>query len=191
MGLQIKSDLRIGGIESADFEELDFREMSMETLQSSTGFAGRPVSVLIGWIGLCFMAAATGGLVSIDAWYADLNKPVWNPPSWIFGPVWTLLYVIMAIAAWLVWCRGGWKVQRRPLTLFIAQLLLNAVWTPLFFGMHEIGLALIDIGGLWMMLVATVIAFWRVGSAAGLLLVPYLAWVSFAAFLNFTLWRIN
>lgn len=98
---------------------------------------------------------------------------------------------MMGVAAWLVWREGGWKTRLWPLRLFLVQLLLNAIWTPLFFGMHQIGLALVDITLLWLSLVATLIAFWKVGRPAGLLLVPYLAWVSFAAFLNFTLWRMN
>jgi tryptophan-rich sensory protein len=97
----------------------------------------------------------------------------------------------MAIAAWLVWREGGWKVRRRPLGLFLAQWLLNALGTPLFFGLHRPGLALIEIILLWLALVATVRSFWAVRKSAGGLLVPYLAWVSFAAFLNFTIWRLN
>ena len=147
--------------------------------------------VLVGWCVVCLSTAATGIFVSIDGWYAALHKPTWNPPGWIFGPVWTVLYLMMGVAAWLVWREGGWKSRLRPLGLFLGQLLLNAIWTPVFFGMHQIGLALADITLLWLSLAATLIAFWRVSRPAGLLLVPYLAWVSFAAFLNFTLWRMN
>ena len=147
--------------------------------------------VLVGWCVVCLSTAATGFFVSIDGWYAALHKPTWNPPGWIFGPVGTVLYLMMGVAAWLVWREGGWKARLRPLGLFLVQLLLNAIWTPVFFGMHQIGLALADITLLWLSLAATLIAFWRVSRPAGLLLVPYLAWVSFAAFLNFTLWRMN
>ena len=146
---------------------------------------------LVGWCALCLSTAGTGFFVSIDGWYAALHKPVWNPPAWIFGPVWTLLYLMMGVAAWLIWREGGWKTRLWPLRLFLAQLLLNAIWTPLFFGMHQIGLALVNIALLWLSLAATLIVFWRVHRPAGLLLFPYLAWVSFAAFLNFTLWRMN
>jgi translocator protein len=146
---------------------------------------------LVGWCALCLATAATGIFVSIDGWYASLHKPSWNPPAWIFGPVWTVLYLMMGMAAWLVWREGGWNARQRPLGLFLGQLLLNAIWTPLFFGMHQIGLALIDISVLWLSIAATLIVFWQVRRPAGLLLVPYLAWVSFAAFLNFTLWRMN
>ena len=122
------------------------------------------------------------------AWYATLAKPEWNPPSWIFGPVWTALYLMMAIAAWLVWKRDGW---RRPMWFYSGQLLLNAAWTPVFFAAHQIGLALIVITALWLAILCTLLAFLRISKPAGWLLVPYLAWVSFAAFLNYTLWRMN
>lgn len=146
---------------------------------------------LVGWLALCFAAAATGVFVSTGDWYAALNKPSWNPPPWVFGPAWTFLYITMAIAAWLVWREGGWKVQARPLTLFLVQWALNALWTPLFFGAHLPGVAFAEIVLLWLAIAATLVAFWRVKTIAGLLLVPYLAWVSFASALNFTIWRLN
>lgn len=146
---------------------------------------------LVGWCALCLATASTGFFVSTDGWYMALQKPTWNPPAWIFGPVWTVLYLMMGVAAWLVWREGGWKTRQWPLGLFLIQLLLNAIWTPVFFRMHQIGLALANIALLWLLLGATLIAFWRVKIPAGLLLVPYLAWVSFASFLNFTLWRMN
>jgi len=146
---------------------------------------------LIGWLVLCFAAAGTAGFVSIDGWYAALQKPSWNPPAWVFGPAWTLLYICMAFAAWLVWREGGWKAQGRALGLFLVQWVLNALWTPLFFGLHQPGLAFAEIAILWLVLAATLAAFWRVNKIAGALLVPYLAWVSFAAALNFTIWRLN
>ena len=124
-------------------------------------------------------------------WYAALHKPSWNPPPWVFGPAWTFLYITMAVAAWLVWREGGWKAQRRALGLFIVQWFLNALWTPLFFGAHRPGVAFGEIVLLWLAIAATLVAFWLVKKAAGLLLVPYLAWVSFAAALNFTIWRLN
>ena len=153
--------------------------------------AGRQTLALVGWLALCFAAAATAFLVSTEGWYASLQKPAWNPPSWIFGPAWTLLYVMMAVAAWLVWREGGWRTQRLALGLFLLQWLLNALWTPLFFGWHRLGLAFAEIIILWLALTATVFSFWRVRRSAGLLLLPYLAWVSFAAALNFTIWRLN
>jgi tryptophan-rich sensory protein len=146
---------------------------------------------LVGWLVLCLAASGTAFFVSTGGWYASLRKPVWNPPPWLFGPVWTLLYVMMAVAAWLVWREGGWKNQTRPLALFLFQWLLNVLWTPLFFGMHRSGLAYIEIVALWSVLAATLGLFWRVKKTAGLLLVPYLVWVTFAAALNFTLWHMN
>jgi tryptophan-rich sensory protein len=146
---------------------------------------------LAGWLVLCFAASITGVFVSTNGWYAALHKPSWNPPAWIFGPTWTLLYVLMAIAAWLVWREGGWKKQRLPLGLFLLQWLLNALWTPLFFGLHHSGLAFAEILLLWLVLAATLWSFLQVRKAAGVLLVPYLAWVTFAAALNFTIWRLN
>lgn len=144
-----------------------------------------------GWLLACFAAAAMGGWFPPGEWYASLQKPAWNPPGWIFGPVWTALYTMMAVAAWLVWRQGGWEKQRRPLLIFLAQLTLNALWTPLFFGLHWPGVAFAEIMLLWLAIAATIAAFRPVSRPAMLLLVPYLAWVSFAAVLNFTLWRLN
>jgi translocator protein len=140
---------------------------------------------------LCFSATLTATFVSVDDWYALLHKPSWNPPGWVFGPAWTLLYAVMAVAAWLVWLEGGWRAQRGPLGFFLAQWLLNVLWTPLFFGMHLLGVAFVEIVALWIVILMTVIAFWRAKKVAGILLLPYLAWVSFAATLNFTIWRMN
>ena len=152
---------------------------------------GRPLPALAGWLVLCFAAAAFGGLFMPGEWYAQMRKPSWNPPGWIFGPVWTVLYAMMAIAAWMVWRRGGFAGRRLALSLFLMQLLFNALWSPLFFGLHNPPMALVDIVLLWLALLATMIAFWKVRPLAGGLLVPYLVWVSFAATLNFALWRLN
>lgn len=122
------------------------------------------------------------------SWYAGLNKPSWNPPAWIFGPAWTLLYTLMAVAAWLVWRRAGWS---RSLALYFVQLALNAAWTPIFFGSHELGWALIEIMTMWVAIALTLASFLRVNKTAGWLFVPYLAWVTFATALNFTLWQMN
>jgi tryptophan-rich sensory protein len=146
---------------------------------------------LAGWLVLCFSASGTAVFVSTGGWYAGLQKPAWNPPAWIFGPVWTTLYAMMAIAAWLVWGEGGWKMQARALRWFLVQWVFNALWTPMFFGLHRPGLAFADIVLLWLALAVTLRSFWRVRKIAGVLLVPYLAWVGFAAVLNFVIWRLN
>jgi len=155
---------------------------------------GRPCSSLrnslslAGFIVVTFCAPLLGVGAAPGAWYVALNKPAWNPPAWIFGPAWTLLYMLMAVAAWLVWKRAGW---RRPLMLYFIQLALNAAWTPIFFGAHALGWALAEIVVLWAAILLTLLSFHRVHRPAGWLLVPYLAWVTFAAILSFTLWRLN
>ena len=140
---------------------------------------------------LCFAVAGVGGLAtapSIPNWYAGLAKPSWTPPGWVFGPVWSVLYLSMAVAAWLVWRRGDAVV---PMMLFGIQLVFNAAWSWLFFGLHSPGAAFIDIVLLWMAIAATTVVFWRRSTLAGILFVPYLIWVSFAAVLNFAIWRLN
>jgi translocator protein len=151
----------------------------------------RSALALAGWLGLTFAAATMGGFFLPGEWYSRLQKPPWNPPSWIFGPVWTVLYTTMAIAAWLVWKRGGFATQRVALAFFSLQLLLNALWSPLFFGLHLPGLAFVDLVLLWLTLLATVSAFWKAHRLAGAMLLPYLAWVTFAGALNFAIWRLN
>ncbi|MFN3595719.1 MAG: TspO/MBR family protein [Rubricoccaceae bacterium] len=145
---------------------------------------------LAGWIALSF-AASVGGAATDPSVYARLETPSWSPPAWLFGPVWTVLYALMGTAAWLVWLQGGWRAQRVPLTLFLVQLALNALWTPVFFGADLRGWALVVIVLLLASLTATLVAFWRVRPLAGALLVPYLAWVSFATALNASLWWLN
>jgi len=147
--------------------------------------------MLVGFLVASFMAAAIGGAVtssSVREWYPTLAKPDWTPPAWLFGPVWTALYAMMAVAGWLVWRRTGWS---GALIWFAAQLVLNATWSPVFFGLHRIGWALVNIMLLWLAIVGTTVAFWRVTPVAGGLFVPYLAWVSFATALNFAIWRLN
>ena len=152
---------------------------------------GKMILGLCGWLLLCFAAASPGAVFMPGEWFAALKKPSWNPPGWVFGPVWTALYAMMAVAAWLVWRRGGFAAQGRPLGAFLAQLALNALWTPLFFGLHRPGVAFAEILLLWLAIAWTIALFWRVQRAAAWLLVPYLAWVGFAAVLNGTLWRLN
>jgi translocator protein len=137
-----------------------------------------------------FVAAAIGGLgvAGTSAEYNGLEQPGWAPPSWLFGPVWTVLYVMIALSGWLAWQRVGFTW---PLWLFSAQLVLNAVWTPLFFGAGQYGLAFAEIVVMWLFIGATVFSFWRVRRAAALLLLPYWAWVTFATALNLAIWRLN
>jgi translocator protein len=146
---------------------------------------------LLGWLLLCFAAAGVGGLFRPGEWYAQLAKPAWNPPNWIFGPVWTALYAMMAVAAWLVWREDGFRARARPLGLFLLQLALNAAWSPLFFGLKSPAVAFGVIVLLWLAILATLCAFWRENRISGALLLPYLGWVTFATALNFALWRLN
>jgi tryptophan-rich sensory protein len=154
----------------------------------STSSKLRNALALVGFIVITFCAPLMSIGSMPGAWYAALNKPTWNPPSWVFGPAWTLLYTLMAVAAWLVWKRVGFS---RPLAFYFVQLALNAAWTPIFFGAHQLGWALVEIILMWIMILLTLLSFRRVTPTAGWLFVPYLAWVSFASFLNFTLWRLN
>ncbi|WP_337054666.1 TspO/MBR family protein [Pseudoxanthomonas sp. USHLN014] len=153
----------------------------------------RQVLGLVGWLLLVLVAGAIGAAASVQAatFYATLAQPSWAPPAAVFGPVWSVLYVLMGIAAWLVWRRGGWAAQRRALTVFVAQLALNALWSWLFFGWHLGAAAMLDIVVLWVLIVVTVAMFWRVRPLAGLLLLPYLAWVTFASALNYAVWQLN
>lgn len=148
---------------------------------------------LVGWLLLSFAAAAIGAVASVQAadFYQQLAQPSWAPPSSVFGPVWSVLYALMGIAAWLAWREGGWRRQRGVLALFVIQLMLNALWSWLFFGWHRGALAFADIVVLWLLIVATVLGFWRVRALAGALLLPYLGWVSFASALNFAVWHLN
>ena len=141
--------------------------------------------------GLCFSAAAFGAQFMPGEWYASLKKPSWNPPNWIFGPVWTALYTMMAVAAWLVWRRGGFAAQALPLAAFLVQLVINALWSWLFFGLKNPGLAFVEIVALWTAIAATLLLFRKPSPTAAWLLAPYLAWVTFAAVLSFTLWQLN
>jgi tryptophan-rich sensory protein len=152
------------------------------------------------WLGLiallviCYVAAAVGGAVTtpkIDSWYAALAKPSWNPPNWIFGPVWSALYFGMAVSAWLIWQQRGLVGAAWPLALFGAQLVLNVLWSCLFFGLQSPGAALVEVLVLWLAIAATMVVFWFRSTVAGILFVPYLAWVTFASVLNFSIWRLN
>jgi len=148
---------------------------------------------LVFFIVLCFATAWAGaGATSRSlAWYAALRKPSWTPPNWLFGPVWSILYLMMAIAAWRVWERNGLSGARQALALFFVQLALNGAWPWLFFAMRSPGAGFADIVVLWVAVLATTVSFWVRDRVAGGLMVPYLVWVSYAAALNFAIWRMN
>jgi len=139
---------------------------------------------------ITFGAAYVGSRFPVDEWYAALSKPSWNPPNWLFGPVWSVLYLLMAISVWLVWREKGIGTIL-PLSIFLLQLILNAAWSWLFFGLHKPLWAFAEIIALWLAILANIILFWRINTIGGALLVPYFAWVTFAAVLNYTLWRLN
>ena len=146
---------------------------------------------LLGWLLAVFTTGAVGAIASVDAasFYAQLSKPSWAPPAWVFGPVWSGLYALMGIAAWLVWRSS--RSRRAALGFFGAQLVANALWSWLFFGWHRGALAAAEVLILLVLIVATVVAFWRISRLAALLLVPYLLWVSFASLLTWAVWRSN
>jgi tryptophan-rich sensory protein len=146
------------------------------------------------FLGLTFAAAFIGGLftsATVDGWYQTIHKPTWTPPSWVFGPVWTLLYLSMAVAAWLVWRRRGQANVSLALTLFFVQLALNTAWSAFFFGFQNPQAAFVDIVLLWCAILVTMIIFWRLNPISGWLFAPYILWVTFAAALNLAIWRMN
>jgi tryptophan-rich sensory protein len=157
-----------------------------ETMRTSTQIFGLIVFLLV-----CYAAAFIGSQFTTPAtqsdWYAQLYRPPWSPPNWVFGPVWTLLYTLMAIAAWLVWRKRAVHGASIPLLLFGVQLALNVLWSVIFFGLRLPALAAGEIVLLWLAILATLIAFWRVTPVAGWLLVPYLLWVTYAMTLNFAI----
>lgn len=154
----------------------------------------KQVAGLFGWLALAYLVAFIGGVGSANApvFYRELMLPDWAPAAWLFGPVWTALYTLMGIAAWLVWREHGFAgVAKRPLQINFVQLALNALWSWLFFAWYLGAVSFVEIILLWGAIVVTMVAYWRVNRAAALLLLPYLAWVTFAAFLNFSIWQLN
>jgi len=155
---------------------------------------GWQVGGLLGWLVVCFGASAIGSAATIseiNGWYAGLEKPSFNPPNWIFGPVWSVLFFSMAVAAWLVWRRFGFAGAKAALVVFLVQLVANVIWSVLFFGMHSPRMAFYWICLLWVLIATTILLFWLKSRLAGGLLVPYLTWVSFAGVLNFWIWQLN
>lgn len=151
------------------------------------------IAALLGFIGVSFLASTSGAIFRPGRWYyEELKKPSWNPPSWLFAPVWSLLFLLMSVAAWLVWREGGFGgLAGVGLSLFLLQLGLNSLWSYLFFGRENPRAAFFEVLLLWAAIAATMTVFWMVRPLAGALLVPYLLWVSFASYLNFTIWRLN
>lgn len=165
--------------------------MSEKTLRSRyTLFAG-----LLFWLALCYFTAWLGSQVSpgiaSGEWFESITKPSWNPPGWLFGPVWSTLYTLMGVAVWLVWKDYGFSGAQKAITFFLIQLILNGLWSQIFFGMQEIGWAFLEILFLLTAIIITTVLFFKKNRIAGWLMVPYILWVSFASILNGTLWWLN
>ncbi len=151
-------------------------------------------AMLVAFLAMSYGAAAVGGIAtssSVDTWYQTIAKPAWTPPGSVIGAVWTVLYFLMAVAAWLVYLRSGIRKGAVPLGLWVCQLALNLMWSVLFFGLQSPGAALVELIGLWLLILATLVAFARIRNAAAALIAPYLAWVAFAGVLNATVWYMN
>jgi benzodiazapine receptor len=153
------------------------------------------ISKLIASIVVCQLAGVIGSIFTrsaIPAWYATLKKPSFTPPNWVFSPVWITLFVLMGIAAFLVWNKGlSDQRVKTALGIFVVQLILNVLWSAMFFGLRSPLAGLIEISVLWVAILLTILYFFRVSEAAGILLIPYILWVSFAAVLNFSIWKLN
>ena len=149
---------------------------------------------LVGGVAVCFAASGLGAVATtpeIGTWYTTLVKPAWNPPDAVFGPVWMTLYLLMAVAAWRIWKPAGFAAARIPLALFAVQLVLNVAWSWVLFRFHQTGWAVVEIGGLCVLIMETSFCVIKNRKLAGSLMVPYLVWVGFASVLNFTIWRLN
>ncbi|MEQ8585727.1 MAG: TspO/MBR family protein [Thalassobaculaceae bacterium] len=146
---------------------------------------------LLAFIGACTTVALTGAFFKPGVWYEGLRKPPWRPPNWLFGPAWTVLYAMIAVSGWWVWQAGTWPALALPMAIYGVQLLLNAGWSPLFFGLRRPDLALYELFALWTSILATIVAFYPISPAAALLLLPYLGWVTFAGLLNRAIIRLN
>ena len=154
----------------------------------------RSVAALIASTGTCLLVGVSGALVtatSVRDWYPYIEKPSWTPPDAAFGPVWTVLYLLMGVSAWLIWRDSVGRARRMALLIFVTQLGLNGIWSFLFFGLRRPGWAALEIVLLWSAIVATMLAFARIRRLAAGLLLPYLLWVSYAAALTFAIWNLN
>ncbi len=139
----------------------------------------------------CLAAASSGSIFRAGAWYEDLRKPSWRPPGWLFGPVWLVLYVMIALAGWIVWRLTPTDQTVLPMTVYGVHLIFNALWSYCFFGLRRPGLALAEMSALWLSILLTMVVFAPISGLAAVLLAPYLLWVSFAWFLNRAIWQLN
>jgi len=147
--------------------------------------------ILLGFVAACLLAASPGAVFRPGEWYERLAKPTWRPPNWVFAPVWSVLYLIIAVSGWLVWREAGFSAAAFPLSIYAISLALNGAWSGFFFGLHRPDLAFFDVILLWVSIVATIVTFYPIEPYSALLLLPYLIWVTFAAMLNLAIWRLN
>lgn len=155
-------------------------------MRGATAVAG-----LIAAVGICLAVGLWGSRFEPGPWYGELRKPAITPPNWVFPVVWTALYVLMGVAAWWLWMKAPWRQAWPALTVFAGQLVLNGLWSWIFFGQHRIGWAMVDLAALWAAVLAATVLFGRQSAAAGIMMLPYLGWVSFAGVLNAWFWAIN
>ena len=149
------------------------------------------IATLFVFLGIAFIPAIIGSAFPPDVWYETLIKPSWDPPRWLFGPVWTVLYALIGYAGYLAWNSSHGSARNRAFGIYAVQLILNALWSPLFFGYHSPDLALVNIAAQAVAISFNIVAFYRIRPAAGLLLAPYLLWVLFALVLNGAIWELN
>ncbi len=144
---------------------------------------------------VCLAVGGISGYLTtseITTWYATLQKPSFNPPNYLFGPVWTILYIMMAISFWLIWKSDASEtLKNKAILLFGIQLILNFFWSIIFFSLHQLGFALAEIIAMWVFILLSILAFYPISKPAAIMLIPYLCWVSFASILNFSIWRLN
>lgn len=176
-----------------EFTHYDVVLSMTEAIEQRTSPASKSLNIgsLIVFLFACFAVAATGAFFPPDEWYRSLIRPSYAPPNWVFGPVWSLLYTMMGISGWLVWKSNKRGNKYSALSAFVLQLMLNGAWSGLFFGWHRPDLALIEIVLLWVAIAMTIMLFSQFSRVAALLLLPYLAWVSFASVLNYGFWSLN
>ena len=163
-------------------------------LESSRRSTQEKASGLVASVLVCFGAALLGNLATtsqVPTWYAGIAKPPWTPPDWLFGPVWSLLYAMMALSVWLIWLQAERRNAKMPLFWFGTQLALNSLWSVLFFGMQRPAWSMVEVFFLWLAILITICVFWPISRLAALLLYPYLGWVSFASVLNLAIWHLN